>query len=223
MELKFEDFAVGFVAPNDVGAGSNRKFWWKCPKGEDHAWKTSVIKRLKGDGCPICSNRKVVKSNSLKVLNPNLAKEWHPSKNGESTPDNVSSGSNRKVWWKCPKGDDHEWEASVSAREKGSGCPVCINQKVVKSNCLATLFPKLAKEWHPTKNKDLTPLDVTPGSGLKVWWKGRCGHVWKGSVRNRAKQGKGCMRCRHLKSNRTRKKNKINKSQANMLDLIKDD
>ena len=30
-------------------------------------------------------------------------------------------------------------------------------QKVVKSNCLATLNPELAKEWHPTKNNRLTP------------------------------------------------------------------
>ena len=33
-----------------------------------------------------------------------------------------------------------------------------------------SLYPDLVKEWHPTKNGDLTPNDFTHGSGKKVWW-----------------------------------------------------
>jgi len=79
----------------------------------------------------------------------------------------VIPGSYKKAWWKCPKGNDHIWQATIEDRNNGTGCPICSNKKVVKSNCLATLNPTLAKEWHPTKNNELTPDKVTSSSGKK--------------------------------------------------------
>ena len=203
------------LTPKMIGIGSNKRVWWKCPKGDDHEWITSVAKRIKGDGCPVCSNYKVVKSNSLAVLNPRLANEWHPIMNGKLTPLDVTPGSNKKVWWKCPKGDDHEWQAVILTRQNGLGCPVCSNQKTTKSNSLAVLNPSLAKEWHPTKNGKLTPYDFTPGSGKSFWWIGVCGHEWKTSIRNRS-SGKGCSICKHKKANKTRRKNRMNKDQLEL-------
>ena len=66
----------------------------------------------------------MVLSNCLATLNPELAKEWHPTKNGKLTPFDVSIGSNKKVWWKCDKGDDHVWKVSVNSRNN-SDCPFC--------------------------------------------------------------------------------------------------
>jgi len=121
---------------------------------------------------------------------PKLASEWHPVKNGELTPFNVTTGSSRKVWWQCPTG--HEWQAGVQDRVKGNGCPVHSGRVVdVGINDLATVDPKLASEWHPTKNCELTPSDVKLGSNLKVWWQCMDGHEWKAQVYSRAK-GNGC-------------------------------
>ncbi len=50
---------------------------------------------------------------------------------------------------------------------------------------MATLYPELAKQWHPTKNKDLTPYDVTPGSHKKVWWQDYRGYEWEAIIRSR--------------------------------------
>jgi hypothetical protein len=47
---------------------------------------------------------------------PESLEQWHPLKNGALTPFHVTYGSHQKVWWKCPKGDDHEWEATVKER-----------------------------------------------------------------------------------------------------------
>lgn len=184
------------LTPYDVGIGSSKKVWWKCFKGEDHEWKTSIVHRSNGKGCPICSGHKVAKSTSLAILKPELVKEWHPTKNGDLKPQDISPGSSRKVWWKCSKNEEHEWEALVSNRSKGSGCAVCVNQVVVDSNCLANVYPELAKEWHPTKNVDLTPFDVTFGSNKKVWWKCSKGkdHEWKTSPSIR-RLGTGCPFC----------------------------
>ncbi len=183
----------GELTPNDVFPSSTRKVWWKCVKGNDHEWEASVNHRATGNGCPVCSKHKIVVSNCLATLHPEIAKQWHPLKNGELSPNDVSSGSGKKVWWKCEKGADHEWESSINNRVKGSGCPVCSNQKTVDSNCLATVNPELSKEWHPTKNINLTPFDVTRGANRKVWWKCKCGHEWQAVINSR--QTRGCPKC----------------------------
>ena len=87
----------------------------------------------------------------------------------------------------------------------GIGCLICSGRKVVKSNCLATLHPELAKEWHPTKNGDLTPFDVTEGLGRKVWWKCADAHVWKASMNDRCGNRKqGCPSCAEYGFNRSK-------------------
>ena len=35
---------------------------------------------------------------------------------------------------------------------------------------LAETHPDLAKEWHPTKNGNITPKMISAGNGKKVWW-----------------------------------------------------
>ena len=36
------------------------------------------------------------------------------------------AGSNRRIWWKCDKGPNHEWGAVLRSRtSEGRGCPYC--------------------------------------------------------------------------------------------------
>ncbi|HEY5587599.1 MAG TPA: zinc-ribbon domain-containing protein, partial [Candidatus Paceibacterota bacterium] len=115
-----------YLTPYNVSAGSEKRIWWKCKKG--HEWNAFVFNRTreKSIGCPFCLNRNVDAYNSLSACNPELAKQWHPSKNGVLSPDNVVSGSGRKVWWKCAEG--HEWQARIVDRVKrGHGCLLCLN------------------------------------------------------------------------------------------------
>jgi very-short-patch-repair endonuclease len=133
------------------------------------------------------------KKNSLSIVSPELSKEWHPTKNGKLTPENTTYSSGKKVWWVCSKG--HEYEACVNHRyHDNNGCPYCSNQKVCIDNCLATLNPELAKQWHPTLNGDLTPYDVTPGSEKKVYWLCDKGHISYARIYSR-NQGHGCPEC----------------------------
>ena len=184
------------LKPTNCSSGSSKKVWWKCEKG--HEWESVISKRaVRGDGCPYCSGRRVHFDNCLSTTHPQLAKEWHPTKNGKLTPFDIVVGSNKKVWWKCDKADDHEWKTSVFNRKRGDKCPVCANHKVVLSNCLSTTHPQLAKEWHPTKNGKLTPFDIVVGSNKKVWWK--CDkaddHEWKTTPEKRSVRGDKCPYC----------------------------
>ena len=133
------------------------------------------------------------KANSLLFTNPKLAKEWNYDKNGNLNPENILANSHKLVWWKCSKG--HEWRATIKNRNKGVGCPICSNQKILKGyNDLATLNPILIKEWDFEKNGKLNPEEFTLGSEKRVWWKCDKGHEWQAQIRSR-NNGSGCPIC----------------------------
>ena len=60
------------------------------------------------------------KEKSLAYRFPELAKEWHPTKNGVLTPSDITYGSKQIVWWKCKIG--HEWQTSATEHWKVSTC-----------------------------------------------------------------------------------------------------
>lgn len=179
----------GTLLPTEIVPGTRRKVWWQCERG--HEWQAGVSSRVRGAGCPVCTNRVIIPDdNDLRSQFPGIAAQWHPTKNGKLTPEMCSPASNRKVWWRCPLG--HDYQATVGARTvNGSGCPYCAGRKVlVGFNDLATVEPAVAKSWHPTLNGALTPEDVTAGSRRKVWWKCSEGHSWKAVVYSRARAQK---------------------------------
>lgn len=137
----------------------------------------------------------VIGINDLATTRPQLAKEWHPTRNGDLKPKMVSLGSNKKVWWLGECG--HEWEAQVtSRRNEECGCPYCSSHKVLEGfNDLATTHPDIAKEWHPTKNGDLKPNKVVSGSKTSVWWQCECGYEWEATVQSRAIRHTNCPCC----------------------------
>ena len=182
-------------------SGSHQKVWWVCSKG--HEWQADIVSRVYGGGCPYCSNHKVlVGYNDLLTTNFDIATEWHPYKNGNLSPSDFTSGSNKKVWWKCSLG--HEWQTKIIQRSNGSGCPYCSGLYVTEGkNDLVTTHPDLSKEWNYEKNKGLkdkygrdvsTPNKVSAGSEIKVWWKCVYGHEWQATVMDR-KIGCGCPYC----------------------------
>ena len=174
--------------------GSHRMVWWVCKKG--HEWQAIVKSRTSGSGCPVCANRAIQPGdNDLQATRPDLAAQWHPTKNGALTPHDVTEGSHRKVWWRCEK--EHEWQALVSSRaENGTGCPVCAGKAVLPGeNDLPTLFPEIAAQWYGEKNGALKPEQVSPYSNRKVWWWCKKGHPYHAMVAARTMHNSGCPYC----------------------------
>lgn len=135
-------------------------------------------------------------SNLLSEVHPELVLEWS-ERNLPLTPDKITYGSNKIVWWIGTCG--HEWQTSVKARSSGEKCPICSGARAVEGiNDLVTLKPELAAEWS-SKNNPLKPTMVTVGSHKKVIWKGKCGHEWTATVKSRAISGTGCPYCSHNK------------------------
>lgn len=352
---------------------SNESVWWICSKC-GYNYKSKISNRTSlNRGCPLCSNQIVVSGkNDLSTTHPELALEWNYDKNGSLTPQTVSHGSGKKVWWKCQNG--HEYQATILHRSSGTNCPICnsgrqtsfaeqaiffyvkkiypdainrykapflnrmeldifipsinlaieydgeawhknnslkreqekyeicksnkiklirIREKVPekpyliadscinlkgnmwehkqleilirelirfldprsnfwtrknpktiyspldininrdrfeiqknislsKNKSLKSLYPNIAKEWHPTLNENLTASQVAPHSDLKVWWLcSECQNEYSASVSHRV-SGTGCPKCGIIKSARKRSKpvQKIDKNTGEILEIF---
>jgi len=184
--------------PADFSEGSQAIAWWKCKKGADHEWKARIFSRaLAKHGCPYCAGQKVSITNCLQTIFPRIAKEWHPKKNGKLRPTEITWRSSKRVWWRCSR-YDHQWRARIVDRTRhGSGCRSCANQRLRAQNCLTAKYPRLAAQFHPTKNGSLKPSQVVCSSKKKVWWFCRKGsdHVWQATPANRTQDGSGCPFC----------------------------
>ena len=183
----------GNLSPALLSSGSHRKVWWRCEKG--HEWQAEVKSRTGGMGCPVCANRVVLPGeNDLATTQPELARQWDAEKNSFPTPTQVTAGSRKKVWWRCEKG--HSWNAAVSSRVNGCDCPVCAGKVIVAGeNDLASAFPQIAAQWHPTKNGAVTPEICAPARNRKVWWLCPLGHEYQAEVGARTVKGSGCPYC----------------------------
>ena len=184
----------GDVDVSMLGAGSGVKVWWLGDCG--HEWNSMIngVAR-RGVNCVYCCGRFVLAGfNDLASQNVAVAAEWHPTKNLPLTPSDLTTGSGKKVWWKCPQ--SHEWETTVYSRVSGGyACPFCTGRNVILGvSDLVSLNPSLASEWHPTKNVPLLPSTISPGSNLKVWWQCKKGHEWETQV-NWRNNGNGCSSC----------------------------
>ena len=192
----FNDLATKFPAvaaeahgwdPSHVAPKSDKSLKWRCKVG--HTWQATPRDRTRGDGCPYCSGRRVLRGfNDLKTTHPHLSREavgWKTS--------TVTAGSHFKAKWQCASG--HSWTAPVKDRAlRGRGCPFCSRVSLaVGEHDLLTVNPRLAMEadgWDPRL--------VSAKSNKKMRWRCSRGHTWTVSVNSRSK-GSGCPYCANKK------------------------
>ncbi len=183
------------LTPDQVMPGTNKKIWWLCSRG--HEFHVSGNSRVTfRSGCPYCSNKKVLAGfNDLATIAPDLLLEWDFELNTETSPQELTHHSGKKVWWKCSK--NHSWEATPDARTgRKTGCPVCQNLKLlVGYNDLATKFPQLALEFDIQKNGGVTPQEIISGAAKKAWWLCPRGHSYNSTIDSRCRLGGGCPYC----------------------------
>lgn len=123
--IKEWDYRKNIKPPEYYLSGSAKRVWWLCDKG--HEWDAEIRERTskKGRTCPYCNGQKPYRENNLAVNYPDIAKEWHPTLNGDLTPYDVLGKSAKKVWWLCKY--NHKWDAVIHSRtrDNGTGCPEC--------------------------------------------------------------------------------------------------
>jgi len=196
--LKEWDYDKNKISPSEISRANNIKVSWICPKG--HHYDARIGNRtIQNNGCPYCSNHKVLKGlNDLETWcqqnnREDILKEWDYDKN-TILPSEITSMNGKKVWWKCSLG--HSYDSTIGSRTaQGSGCPYCSNPPKriligfndLESWCKNNNRADLLDEWDYEKNV-LTPLEVSFGSGKAVWWKCSVNHSWKSIIGNRTKE-----------------------------------
>jgi len=124
LESQWHPTKNGKMSMKDYSHGTNTKAWWICEF--EHEWKANIGARVRGNKCPFCANQKLGYGNDLKSKFPEIAKLWHPTKNGKLTASDVMPGSvNRKYWWKCDAG--HKWEERIDSMVSKKICSKCKN------------------------------------------------------------------------------------------------
>tara|TARA_X000000950_G_scaffold201273_1_gene242331 strand:- start:333 stop:2186 length:1854 start_codon:yes stop_codon:yes gene_type:complete len=118
-----------------------------------------------------------------------LFQEIHPTKNNNLQIENLTYGSNVKVWWYCSNG--HSWKCSPKERtQKRSSkrCPVC--------RSFAYKRPDLLEEFDAKKNNGIDPFQIKENSSLRLNWLCKnCYFSFKASVNNRNMKNSGCPAC----------------------------
>lgn len=122
---QLDERANNGLKPTEVSVASPARLWWTCSEGPDHKWLERVSVRTKHRlGCPYCASRRLSVTNSLVKVAPDLAKRWHPTKNGDVKAADVVAYTCKAGWFVCDKG--HEYETEIRrAAIAGSGCPEC--------------------------------------------------------------------------------------------------
>lgn len=191
-----------FELISDKYIDAHKDLVWKCLKINCQETFTANWNHVHNNrNCPYCAGERVGFSNCLATKNPELAKQWHPTRNGDLTPYNVTYGSNKDIWWQCDKG--HEWKNCICNRSgRGDGCPYCSGHLPSEEYNLLKDNPELCKEWDYKKNKK-SPKDYTPKSTQKVWWICKeCEHKWKAGICDRNSRNSGCPKCNKSKGER---------------------
>ena len=148
---------------------------------------------------------------NLAAQYPEIAKQWHPTKNGTLRPESVSAFSNKKVWWQCPKDPSHIWDAVISTRHK-AGCRHCYREskylewvvddtgkkreKLLKDD--ATLFAELVA----TDEERSRLGEIYVGDTRTLSWKcSKCNGIWSNQLRKGAMERQGCTYCSNQTTN----------------------
>jgi len=199
------------LKPDEITVNNGKKVWWIC-KDCGNNWKATIAHRNNGRICPKCAKEKVIKTRlankrdkegTLATNYPDVAKEWNYEKNGDLIPEKMTAHSGQKVWWICSTCKT-EWEAYISNRVKGHGCPNCF-KKIQAERSVRTAFkrngsvaesnPEILEVWNYRLNTEIKPENVTKGSHTKIWCLcPTCGNEWQAMVANLVK-GQRCPAC----------------------------
>ncbi len=212
-----KEYKISYEQIGRLSPGSEFDVWIKCPKGEDHIFKTPIAratsysKKLSKDEikqidkkikCKFCAKYTKSKTNSVSALYPKLIKYYSNTLNSEKVGDAIAS-HRKKFWWQCDKNKDHVFELTLShmlrslhANSKNMGCPYCRGSKFLENESLLDLYPEIAKQINKEKN-DLDPKKINPNSSKEIYWKCNVAddHIWKQKIKYRTGVVKECPFC----------------------------
>lgn len=197
--------ANGDLAPSALAQNSGHRVSWRCRYG--HAFVKTPAQMKNNASCPICR--------SLTSLYPAIAAEWDRERNTEISPDDVTPGSSRRVWWRCAAG--HRWQAVIAMRASGTDCPICFEQRRCGDHLAAAArrtrhtltgyAPAWLSDWESGLNGSANPDEIASNSDVLYWWRCGKGHLFQRSPCQRSHNSRrpGCAKAERAEAVRKAK------------------
>jgi hypothetical protein len=196
--LSWNSKANGDADPRALISRDPNKYWWTCPNGHDY--QATVRALITGRQCRVCIGSEISSGiNDFKTLYPELALDWHPTKNGPISPDSIGVGAKTKYWWLCR--NQHEYQSDVWNKVIGKKCRACAGLVAVAGESdFPSRHPELLPYFVPGVNEVETLEGVHPGSELLVGWRCPLGHEWTQAIREISRKRKNpCSTCSNSK------------------------
>lgn len=192
--------------------GASIQAKWRCSSCS-HEWTASVCNRSKGSKCPECSKTysrqalmlNAVSRNPIPLVSILYLEFIEPVL--DSDPKELkfySTGSNKRAKWKCSR-CDHNWEAVIGTRARGSGCPDCYQRQKKEAwsfrKPTSEPFPKdsiLFQEYLGPVDQSLPKESINYFKSSQVlmnWCCSKCTFRWTASMVSRAVREHKCPQC----------------------------
>ena len=211
IQSKYWDYDHNLEDPKTIPFRSNGYFFWICPECGTSYKRNASYQYVSSHLCNDCADKARLAAHAATRLErsekvsdrPNLMAQWDFEKNTIS-PDLVLAHALTEYWWKCPMcgaiekstpSKKYETKVCWNCRSIAGGKSRRISE-VKRKGSFGSQHPNLAKEWHPTRNGDITPYDITSGCGDYFYWQCKYGHVFRTSPAERVKRHAGCPTCR---------------------------
>lgn len=194
------DDELNKVLPSEVSYQSNKKYWFKCPKGIHE----SELRSIQGFTSGKCHDMKCTKCNSFaQYIIDNFGEEYlNKIWNEDNTLDpwNISYKSNKKAFFNCLNNAEHVYEQNFYRYVNGIGCPYCSHQKIFYKESLGYLYPEAVQLW--SDKNDKSPFDYYPQSGKEVWWKcpDNIHEDFKRRIYSMVNSGFSCPQCANIRT-----------------------
>lgn len=163
------DYELNDKSPSEISYKSNKKYWFKCPRGIHESQLQDVqyfpSGRSKEMYCVKCRSfaQHVIDDYGEDIFK----KIW--CEDNILNPWEVPYKSSKKVWFNCLDNKLHKYEQALERFSTGTGCPYCAHQKIIKEDSLGSVYPKVLSRWSDKNRK--TPYDYAPKSSYNAWWK----------------------------------------------------
>lgn len=170
------------ILPSSLRPNDRRQYFFFCMKGHE-LYKMSPKARTEGAGCPSCE--------SIAVLRPDLAAQWHVQRNEGLSAENVTLGSHKKVWWICSADAQHVWVATVRNRVSGTGCPECLRKSSQKKKAAVAKDSEIAGAFDPSNEDSFADAKLRN----TYLWNCKCGNAFKRRFEDLLRRGVLCRAC----------------------------
>ena len=189
-------------SPKDFSPASRKSAWWRCSNN----WCNMVYEQMiggrsgRGYRCPYCGGQKVCHWNCLATTHPEIAKEWDYENNKEDTPETVTHGSNKIVWWICKNHEPffHYQKSVVERISQLRNCPKCNDPKYEQRIGGHEFFVQEARKVHGNK---YDYIEEYKGNEVKIQIycpvineKGEVHGIFM-KTPHKHKSGQGCNKC----------------------------